>query len=72
VRYVGLRGFVRNLPDGRVEAVFQGEAADVNAMIQWCRRGPALAQVTELEVLEEAIDDESIDSALPIFEIRRD
>jgi acylphosphatase len=63
---------VRNLPDGRVEAIFQGEAAEVNAMIQWCRQGPSLAQVTELEVLEEAMDDESIDPSLPIFEIRRD
>ena len=43
-------GWVRNLPDGTVEAVFEGEAPDVEAMTDWCRGGPAHAQVERVEV----------------------
>ena len=47
VRY-GVTGWVRNLPDGSVAAVFEGEEQDVEAMIQWCRHGPPSAEVTQL------------------------
>ena len=43
-----LTGWVRNLPDGSVAALFEGEEEDVEMMIQWCRHGPSSAQVTEL------------------------
>jgi acylphosphatase len=46
----GLAGWVRNLPDGRLEAAFEGADADVEAMIRWCRRGPPAARVDDLEV----------------------
>src|ERR1041385_5889444 len=36
----GVAGWVRNLPDGRVEAVFEGPAVEAEAMVDWCRRGP--------------------------------
>jgi acylphosphatase len=49
----GLSGSVRNLPDGRVEAVFEGPAAEVDALVSWCRRGPSGARVDRLEVIEE-------------------
>jgi acylphosphatase len=65
MRHLSLRGFVRNLPDGRVEAVFLGDEADVQAMVQWCSHGPPAARVTDLEVIDEAVD-----SSLPAFEIR--
>ncbi len=42
---LGLRGWVRNLPDGRVEAVIQGERPLLEKMIEWCGHGPALARV---------------------------
>lgn len=42
---LGLRGWVRNLPDGDVEAVFQGDRARIERMLAWCRHGPALARV---------------------------
>jgi acylphosphatase len=49
----GLAGWVRNLPDGRVEAVFEGPERDVEAMVDWCRTGPRGAEVTEVEALAE-------------------
>jgi acylphosphatase len=41
-------GWVKNLADGSVQACFEGDEADVQAMVQWCQRGPSLAQVDEL------------------------
>lgn len=46
-------GWVRNLPDGRVEAVFEGEKADVDRLIEFCRRGPLGARVTKVDVFWE-------------------
>jgi acylphosphatase len=47
---LGLRGWVRNLPDRRVEAVFEGQRDHVDLMLQWCHRGSPLAQVTKVTV----------------------
>lgn len=55
-KYEGMRGFVRNLADGRVEAMFQGEEDDVLALVAWCKEGPPRARVKELEVKETQID----------------
>lgn len=52
-RELGLGGFVRNSRDGRVEAVFEGDPEDVDAIVAWCRSGPALARVAEVEVADE-------------------
>lgn len=49
-RRLGVTGWVRNLWDGRVEAVFEGEAQAVEQMIQWCWRGPEGAAVENVEV----------------------
>jgi len=49
----GLTGWVRNLPDGRVEAVFEGEKDGVDRLIEFCRRGPPGARVTRVEVVWE-------------------
>jgi len=48
-----LTGWVRNLPDGRVEAVFEGDEQDVEAMTAWCRTGPPLASVDHVDIVEE-------------------
>ncbi len=47
---VGLCGWVRNLADGGVEALFEGEAALVEAAIRWCHAGPARARVDTVAV----------------------
>lgn len=49
-RRLGVDGWVRNLDDGTVEAVFEGEPADVEGMLDFCRRGPERARVDRLEV----------------------
>jgi acylphosphatase len=45
---MGLNGWVRNLTDGRVEAVFEGEADDVRRMVSWCEKGPPAARVDDV------------------------
>jgi acylphosphatase len=53
-----LTGWVRNLPDGRVEAVFEGEEAEVEKMIQWCHQGPPHASVREVQVKRDSFTGE--------------
>jgi len=48
-------GWVRNLPDGRVEAYFEGEKEKVREIIDFCRKGPPLAAVTGVEVYWEEL-----------------
>lgn len=58
----GVTGWVRNLPDGRVEAVFEGSEESIESVIDWCRRGPSLAEVNSVEVeWEEPIGEQSFD-----------
>jgi acylphosphatase len=48
-RRLGLRGHARNLPDGRVEVLAAGEAAALDALMQWLQHGPPLARVDGVE-----------------------
>jgi acylphosphatase len=48
----GITGWVRNLPDGRVEAELEGSTDAVEAMVAWCRRGPQGARVDRIDELE--------------------
>ena len=50
---LGLKGYVRNMPDGSVEAVFEGEKEAIEKAIEWCRRGPPLAVVERVDVVWE-------------------
>jgi acylphosphatase len=47
---LGVGGWVRNRPDGNVEAVFEGLAERVELLLRWCREGPSAAYVDEIEV----------------------
>ncbi len=49
----GVGGFVRNLPDGRVEAAFEGDDAPVDEMVAWMQDGPRWAAVDRVETAAE-------------------
>jgi acylphosphatase len=49
-RALGLAGWVRNMADGSVEAVFEGPRTTVERMIEWCRTGPPRAVVDDVEI----------------------
>lgn len=46
----GVKGWVKNLDDGRVEAVFEGDESAVKELVEFCHRGPAGAVVTAVSV----------------------
>ncbi len=52
--YRKVHGWIRNAPDGRVEAIFEAASDAVAAMIQWCHRGSPAARVSGVEVAWEA------------------
>jgi acylphosphatase len=52
-RSLGLAGWVRNCPDGSVEAVFEGDRERVESMVGWMRRGPSGASVEHVDVVWE-------------------
>lgn len=47
---IGVSGWVRNRPDGTVEAVFEGETGKVDQAIDWCKKGPPMAVVTDISL----------------------
>jgi acylphosphatase len=49
----GVAGWVSNLPDGSVEAVFEGDSADLDALVAWMRHGPPHARVETTHVSHE-------------------
>ena len=46
---LGLSGWVKNLPDGRVEALFEGPSQKIREMVRWCEQGPPHARVENVE-----------------------
>ncbi|SPJ16072.1 Acylphosphatase [Syntrophobacter sp. SbD2] len=50
---IGVTGWVRNLPDGRVEAVFEGGSDKVERMIEWCREGSPMSRIERVDLLDE-------------------
>ncbi len=61
---LGLKGWVKNRRDGRVEAVFEGDKEKVEQMIQWCHRGPSEARVTNVQTDQEEYSDEFEDFSI--------
>jgi acylphosphatase len=51
---LGLNGWVKNLPDGRVEALFEGPSESVREMVRWCEEGPLHAEVEDVDAEFEA------------------
>jgi acylphosphatase len=62
---LNLYGYVKNLPDGRVEIVATGEGNSINKLISWCHKGPSFAHVTKVTVTSEPYTNEFKD-----FQIR--
>ena len=52
-----LKGFVRNLEDGRVEAFLEGDANDVDKMVDLCKKGPKHSQIKKVEIKPERFQD---------------
>ncbi len=48
-----ITGWVRNLDDGRVEAVFEGEKEKVEKMVEWARKGPDYAEIKDIKITPE-------------------
>ena len=63
-RQFGVNGWVRNLPDGRVEGCFEGEAEAVGFLLDWCRSGPPSGRVDNLETREEPFTAEFSDFSI--------
>lgn len=53
---LGVKGWVRNLDDGAVEALVEGEASRVEQLLQWCHRGSRAARVDQVTVTDEAAE----------------
>lgn len=60
---LGVKGWVKNLPDDRVEAVLEGKKTAVEQMIQWCHHGPEAAVVKDVQVEQETPE------GLPEFQV---
>ena len=54
----GLKGWVRNMYDGRVEALFEGEEEIVDRMLSWCHQGPPMSYVTKVETFKREYSNE--------------
>lgn len=55
---LGLKGYVKNTDDGKVEAVFEGKEDKVKEIIELCRKGPEAARVENIKIVEEKIKNE--------------
>lgn len=55
---LGVKGWVKNLLDGKVEAVFEGESHSIDKLIRLCGQGPSFGRVEHLELMKEAYKDE--------------
>jgi acylphosphatase len=54
---LNVKGFVRNLEDGRVEVFLEGQIDDVKRMIELCKNGPKHSQIRNIEIKEESFQD---------------
>ena len=52
-KQLGIIGWIRNIPDGRVEAVFEGEEENIKKLVEFCKRGPPGARVTGVDIIWE-------------------
>ena len=63
---IGITGYVRNLQDGRVELVAEGELDSVDKLVQWCHKGPPAAIVESV-----TIESEQFNGEFDLFDVKR-
>ena len=63
---IGITGYVRNLQDGRVELVAEGEKDSIDILVQWCRKGPPTAIVVSVD-----IENEHYKGEFDLFDVKR-
>ncbi len=56
-KQLGIQGWVKNLPDGRVKIIACAEQAQIQQLLTWCQQGPILAKVTNIDVEEVVVDE---------------
>ena len=61
---IGAKGWVRNIPNNKVEIIFEGEEPELNKMIQWCYQGPPMARVDNIEITEQKFKNEFKDFSI--------
>lgn len=57
-KQIGIKGWVKNLEDGRVEAVFEGKDRKVKEVLEECRKGPPFSVVDKIEIVKEKVQGE--------------
>ena len=55
---LGINGWVRNTSDGKVEAIFEGDQNNIEQMSKWCKKGPELANVIDVNINSEEVSGE--------------
>jgi len=55
---LNLKGFVKNLSNGKVEAVFEGKEENINEILKFCKKGPQGAKIKDIEIREEKVSNE--------------
>ena len=63
---MGITGYVRNMQDGRVELVAEGEKDSIDRLVQWCRKGPPSAIVVSVD-----IENEHYKGEFDLFDVKR-
>ena len=58
---LSIKGYAKNLPDGRVEIIAEADAVTIEKFITWCHKGPITARVDQVEITELAPDNEFTD-----------
>ncbi len=66
---IGVKGYVRNLPDGSVEAVFQGDENQLEQQLKWCHQGPDASRVDHVKQ-EKLVKPEDQLNSFDSFEVR--
>jgi acylphosphatase len=70
-RDLNIRGWCRNLPDGRVEAWLQGSRETIDGILDWIHQGPPSAIVEAVRVEEHAVLEPLLSETIQLFEIRK-